>query len=190
MRRRFGPYEVLRPLSTSGMGNRFIGRPVGVKDVDRVVVIKELPAQLSGHEQVVHAFLETARLAAALDHPKIARVCDRGREGESCYFATEYIHGVDCRHLLEQARVTRRPLPLGLSIAIGLAACEALKYAHELSDAAGWPLGVIHGYISPTTVMVGFDGRIKVVDFGNPPDRITDKRLGLSPGRAASMSPE
>ena len=137
-------------------------------------------------------FLNEARLAATLHHPNIAQVYDIGVDDGDYFFAMEYVHGEDLDHLVacsanEQgvpSRWTRRSRS-----SRGL--CAGLHYAHEKVGADGKPLDIVHRDVSPSNVLVSYDGAVKLVDFGiaRAAKQPTTTRGGLK-GKIAYMSPE
>src|SRR6185503_6836542 len=106
-------------------------------------------------------FLDEARLAASLHHANIVQVHDIGQENGEYFFAMEYIHGEDLRRLLTKVAGKREQIPLAHVVSIVCAAASALHYAHEFRG-----LGIVHRDVSPANIILGYDGTVKVVDFG------------------------
>src|SRR5690606_7984019 len=109
---------------------------------------------------------DEARLAARLHHPNVVQVFDIGSQIGNYYFAMEYVHGQDVRAILSTAGRQRRRVPLGCGLSIVLGACRGLHYAHEVTDSKGRPLGIVHRDVSPSNILVTYDGCTKVLDFG------------------------
>ena len=136
-------------------------------------------------------FLDEARLAATLDQANIAQVYDIGQTGGSYFFTMEYLHGEDLRRSCARGRrgetAAAQQAP---HIVIGAAA--GLHFAHEKTGSDGRPLDIVHRDISPSNIVVTYDGGVKVVDFGIAKiaaDPELSKRYALK-GKLAYMSPE
>ena len=137
-------------------------------------------------------FLNEARLAATLHHPNIAQVYDIGVEDGDYFFAMEYVHGEDLGRLDATARramaCRSRSMPRSRS---SRACAPGLHYAHEKTGPDGKPLQIVHRDVSPSNVLVSYDGAVKLVDFGiaRGARRKPTTHGGLK-GKIAYMSPE
>ncbi|MBI3184521.1 MAG: serine/threonine protein kinase [Myxococcales bacterium] len=188
----FGPYELLAPLATGGMGQIYLARSSRAEGFQKLLVVKMMLAHHSRDEGFVQMFLDEARLAARLNHPNICHIFDLGDVAGTYYLAMEYVPGVDLRSLPKDCGEKGRPLPLPLTCRIIADAAAGLHYAHELTDDAGRPLGLVHRDISPSNVLVSFDGAVKLIDFGiaKATGRTTSTATGQLKGKFAYMSPE
>ncbi len=111
-------------------------------------------------------FMDEARLGLMLNHSNIVLVLDVGRAGNDHFIVMEYVDGVDLKQV-EQAYVDRGAMPpLEFTLLIAVEICRALSYAHNLSDAKGRPLNIVHHDINPSNVLLSLQGEVKVVDFG------------------------
>ncbi len=147
---RLGPYEILGPLGSGGMGEVYRARDVRL---EREVAIKVLPAEVAADPERLRRFEQEARAASALNHPNVVTVHDVGREGDVAYLAMELVDGDSLRSLL-----ARGPLPLKKLVAIAAQISEGLAKAHAGS--------VVHRDLKPDNVMVSSDGFVKILDFG------------------------
>ena len=188
----FGPYELLRSLATGGMGQIYLARSTRAEGFSKLLVVKLLLAEYSRDPGFVAMFLDEARIAAKLNHPNIGQIFDLGDVEGTYYLAMEYIPGVDLRTLERDCTDRGRPLPLPLACRIFADAAAGLHYAHELTDDAGHPLGVVHRDVSPSNLLVSFDGGVKLIDFGiaKAKGRSTATAAGQLKGKFAYMSPE
>ncbi len=154
-------------------------------------VIKRILPYLSHEAEFVQMFLDEARIAAQLHHENVIQLFELGKLEDSIFIAMEFVDGVDLRNVL-QAEVKRGgTIPLGIAAWIGARVCDGLHYAHNRVGLDGRPMEIIHRDISPQNVMVGYDGRVKLVDFGiakagafmerSKPGVIKGKFLYLSP---------
>ncbi|MCK6575571.1 serine/threonine protein kinase, partial [Myxococcota bacterium] len=188
----FGKYTLLRRLATGGMAEIFLARQIGVGGFEKDVVVKRLLPEHAAHPDFVSMFLDEARIAAHLTHPNIAQIFDLGQEGDDYYIAMEYVRGADLRRLCSQGIAEGNYLPLHLAIRTITEVCDALAYAHTRTDKDGRPMGIVHRDVSPTNVLVTFDGGVKLVDFGiaKAANKVSVTKVGQIKGKYGYMSPE
>lgn len=192
---RIGRYDLAFQLATGGMATVYLAAARGPGGFDKVVALKRIHPHLANDAEYVDMFLEEARLAARLSHPNICSVFDFG-EGEGGYFiAMEYLIGEPLSLVLP--RLQRSKLRFGdrhhVVISKILAdTCEGLHAAHELADAQGNLLGVVHRDVTPSNVFVAYDGGTRVVDFGIAVarDRHFETQSGRIKGKFAYLAPE
>jgi len=172
------------------MAELFLARADGIEGFTKLCAVKRILPHKAKNERFVRMFLNEARLVAGLDHPNICHVHDIGREGGEYYFAMEYVHGQDLTRILHTAphRVIR--LENALHIAIGV--CAGLHHAHEARDESGKVLDIVHRDVSPSNVLVSYQGSVKLVDFGvaKAASVISETREGVVKGKYGYMSPE
>jgi serine/threonine protein kinase len=201
---RVGRYEPIRRLAVGGMAEIFLARVpgVGIEGFEKLVVLKRILPQHALDPELLRMFLDEARLSATLTHPHVIEVYDVGAQGDAPFFSMEYVHGANVREMLRaQGRATgdaghlersSAPLPLPHAITIVAAAAEGLHYAHERLGPGGEPLGIVHRDVSPSNVLVSYDGAVKVSDFGIAKWAFQRTRTqeGTLKGKFAYMSPE
>jgi serine/threonine protein kinase/tetratricopeptide (TPR) repeat protein len=187
-----GKYEILHPLARGGMAELYLARSSGIEGFEKQVVLKKILPELAQNAEFVERFLDEARLAATLHHSNIAQVYDVGQDGGSYFFAMEYVPGEDLRALLNEVSKRNQTVPLEVAISILIGVCAGLHYAHEKVDSDGKSLGIIHRDVSPSNVVVSWDGTVKVVDFGiaKAAHRSSETETGRVRGKFAYMSPE
>jgi serine/threonine protein kinase len=182
-----GGYEVLYALKSGGMGDVLLARRRGPGGFDRLVAIKTIRAELASTPAVRAMFLDEAALLSRLSHPAVAAVHDFGEEAGMLYLVMEYVAGIPFRDLIE------RRVPPIIAAAAVIEAGRGVHAAHELRDLAGQLMGVVHRDISPDNLMLGFDGHVKVIDFGialikGRQAPVTE--FGMVKGKPPYMSPE
>src|SRR5580704_199340 len=187
-----GRYEILQQLATGPVADVLLARAKGLEGFTRHVVVKQIRPELASDERFVHAFLNEARIAASLHHQNIVQVYDIDEDHGRYYFAMEYVHGEDVRKLLLKVRELDTLVPIDQIVAIGAAASAGLHHAHEQVDANRSPLGLVHRDVSPGNILIGYDGSVKLVDFGlaKPALSSAKTRTGSIAGKAPYMSPE
>ena len=110
--KQFGRYRILKHLATGGMAEVLLATATGIEGFSRHVVIKQIDPRYSQSPTFVKMFLDEARLAASLHHNNIIQVHDIGKEGDTFFFAMEYIHGEDLRKLLTTISARKEKTPL------------------------------------------------------------------------------
>ncbi|MCX4243349.1 serine/threonine-protein kinase [Paraliomyxa miuraensis] len=200
-----GRYQIIRRLQKGGMAELYLARQLAAAPgaepaaglasspprYEKIVALKRVLPHLAEDAAFVRMFLNEARLAAGLDHGNIAHVLDFGSQGPEHYLVLEYVHGCSVLELLKEAgKHGGLSLPCALTIVHEVAA--ALHYAHDKAGPDGRPLGLVHRDVSPSNVLVSYDGEVKLVDFGiakaTAHTRVTQS--GTIKGKLAYMAPE
>jgi serine/threonine-protein kinase len=137
-------------------------------------------------------FLDEARLAATLHHQNVVQVYDIGEDSGEYFFAMEYLHGEDLRKLLGAAAKQKQNIPLAHVVAIVSAAAAGLHYAHERRASDKKKLEIVHRDVTPSNIIIGYDGSVKLLDFGIAKATMSssDTRTGTLKGKTSYMSPE
>jgi len=187
-----GRYTILGRLAGGGMADIFLARTTPVAGVERHVVLKRVKAELGRDAQLARMFLDEARLAAQLHHPNIAQVYDIGKLGDAYFFTMEYVHGADLRSIAQALAKEQRAMPIALALHVAAGALAALHHAHERVAPDGRPLCIVHRDVSPSNVMVAYEGAIKLVDFGvaKATHNSEETAAGRVKGKTTYMSPE
>jgi serine/threonine-protein kinase len=185
-------YSILAKLATGGMAELFLARNASAAGIERYVVLKRVLAQRAHDEAFVRMFLDEARLVAQLQHPNIAQVYDTGVLGDSYFFTMEYVHGETVRELIHRAGERKKDVPVGCALTITAAAAAGLHHAHERIGIDGTPLHIVHRDVSPSNLMVSYEGQIKLVDFGvaKANARTAETHSGTVKGKISYLSPE
>jgi serine/threonine protein kinase len=189
---RLGRFLLVRRLAIGGMAEIYLAHTRGIEGFEKFVVLKRILPQFAANEEFIKMFTDEARIAATLHHPNVAQVYEIGQAGGSYFFTMEYVHGEDVRNIIKQSIRSGRPIPLEHAIFIVLGTAAGLHYAHEKKTPRGEPLGIVHRDVSPSNVLVTFDGCVKLVDFGiaKAASRQVETRTGTLKGKLAYMSPE
>jgi tRNA A-37 threonylcarbamoyl transferase component Bud32 len=187
-----GKHQLLHRLAVGGMAEIYLARATGIEQFEKLLVLKRMLPQYAGDHRFIRMFLDEARLAATLSHPNIAHVYDIGGSDGHYYFTMEYVHGEDLAAVLRAGRAAARAVPIEHALAIASGVAAGLHAAHERRGDDGALLGVVHRDVSPSNVLVGYDGCVKIVDFGIAKLAAQDRktRTGGFLGKARYTSPE
>jgi serine/threonine-protein kinase len=132
----------------------------------RLCVVKQILPALAGDPRFSEMLVHEAKLAARLTHGNVVQVLDLGREQDRLFIAMEYVEGFDMSSLLSRCSRARVPLPFELALHVVREALRGLDYAHRRTGDDGAPLGIVHRDVSPSNLLLSFDGEVKVCDFG------------------------
>ena len=147
---RVGPYEIIAPLGSGGMGEVYRARDTRLA---REVALKIVTGATKLDAEWIQRFEQEAKLAGSLSHPNLVVVHDVGTEDGAPFLVTELLQGESLRERLRHGRI---PLRTVLEIATQVA--EGLAAAHVR--------GIVHRDIKPENIFVTSEGRAKVLDFG------------------------
>ncbi len=182
----FASYKLHKVLGRGGMGLVLLGEDT---NLNRLVALKFLPAELTDDPENIRRFQNEARAASNVSHQNVAHIYDFKEFEGRCFLVMEYVPGLSLREIIKQKAVDPK---LAFEIALQIAA--ALSAAHKS--------GIIHRDIKPENIIVKEDGLIKVLDFGLAKsidfDDFEDEfaasaiktEQGLIMGTTAYMSPE
>jgi serine/threonine-protein kinase len=146
-----GRYKVIRKLGAGGMANVYLAED---QELGRRVAIKILNDRHANDEQFVERFRREAKNAAALSHPNVVSIYDRGDAEGTYYIAMEFLDGRSLKELI----VSRGPAPVNVAVEYARQILSALRFAHRH--------GIVHRDIKPHNALVDSEGRVKVTDFG------------------------
>ncbi len=189
---RFGRYHLLQKLAVGGMGEVWLARVHGDSNDEAPLVVKKLLSHLKEDQEFVNMFFDEARIAAALDHPNIASIEDLGEVDGDYFIAMEFVNGMSFGDVVNAALEAGTDMPVALKCRVVAEAAAALDFAHKAKTEAGVPLELIHRDVSPQNIMVGYDGSVKLIDFGvaRAANKLTRTATGIIKGKYAYMSPE
>src|SRR5258708_1022029 len=147
------------------MAEVFLAQQRGLEGFDRRVAVKRILPHLADSPEFLKMFLGEAKLAAQLGHPNIVHIYEFGKVDNDYFIAMEFVDGVHAGQLWKLGEQTERMSPT-LIARIGADAATALHYAHELRNASGKPLGLVHRDVSPANTMLSYDGPVQLCHLG------------------------
>ena len=172
-------FELEKILGRGGMGEVWRARQLSL---NRTVAVKLLPTRLASDREFVARFDKEATALAALSHPHIIQIIDRGHHGEHYYFVMEFVPGRSARELLNTGRAAPE-----VALRIALQTAQAIGHAHEQA--------IVHRDLKPENILVDERGNVKVADFGLAGMRTADGSYDLTASSVAMgtvnyMAPE
>ena len=188
----FGKYYLLERINVGGMAEVFKAKTFGVEGFERLLAVKRILPNIAEDEEFISMFIDEAKIAVQLQHANIAQIFDLGKVDGSFFIALEYVHGRDLRSIFDRMRSRGDSLPVSMACYVMMQVCEGLDYAHNKRDAQGRQLYLIHRDISPQNVLIGYEGEVKLIDFGiaKAAGKASTTQAGILKGKFGYMSPE
>jgi serine/threonine protein kinase len=190
---RLDRYELLCPVAQGGMASVWVARLRGKHGFEKLVAIKTILPHYAAEPRFRRMFLDEARIASAIEHVNIGQILDLGEQHSVLYLVMEWIDGDSLSKLERAIEKKDVALPIGLMLRVLSDVLSGLHAAHELCDAHGQPLGVVHRDVSPQNILISSKGQVKLIDFGvaKARDRLADEtHSGVFKGKIHYMSPE
>jgi serine/threonine-protein kinase len=193
---KIGRYQLCFELASGGMASVYLARAEGAPGFQKLVALKRIHPHLADEKDYVEMFLDEARIASRITHANVCSVFDFGEADGEYFIAMEYLVGEPLSRVhrrvvanADQRASTLLPARMARVIA---QACEGLHAAHELQDADGESLHVVHRDVSAENLFVTYDGATQVVDFGiaHARQRVHHTEAGQVKGTFPYMAPE
>jgi len=189
----FGRFDILGRLAIGGMAEIFLAREQGPGRGTRCVVLKRILPHVSTDPRFVEMFLHEAELAMNLTHPNLCAIYEFGERDREYFIAMEWVQGVSITQI-HKALFDRHAqgIPHQLVARMAAEVADALEFAHHARDGEGKPLKLVHRDVTPDNIMVSFDGKVKLLDFGvaKAATQRQKTEAGMLKGKFAYMSPE
>jgi serine/threonine protein kinase len=190
---RLGRYEIIAHLANGGMGRVSLGRAIGPGGFERHVILKTLDLAETSDDEATAMFLDEARLLGMLHHQHVATIHEVATdEDDKLFLVLEYVHGHTAHDIWECALDHGVELPLDFTITVVIAAAAGLHYAHTRRAPDGKQLKIVHRDVTLSNLMIGYDGSVKVIDFGIAKAAVRGARTqaGYVKGKVGYMAPE
>ena len=189
---RFGRYELLERLAIGGMAELYRAVLNGPYGFRKVLALKKILPYLNEDARFRNMFLHESWLMAALNHRNLVQVFELGEENGELYLCLELVDGCDLSQIIAHCRQENRPIDPALAAWMALEICCGLDYVHQLKDAEGKPLRIIHRDVNPQNVLLSQEGDVKLGDFGIAKSIIRQGQTqqGQVRGKLEYLSPE
>ena len=159
-------YVMVRQIAEGGMGVVYEAQQLGAGQFKKTVAVKLIREEYSAIPEFQKNFIGEARLVADLIHTNIVQTYHLGHIGEQYFMVMEYVGGHNIEQFLERHRKLGRTVPLDIAVFIVSRVARGLAYAHQKRDRDGQPLNIVHRDIGPKNILMGFEGDVKLTDFG------------------------
>jgi serine/threonine protein kinase len=148
------------------MAEVFLGMQEGMGGFEKLVVIKRIFQHYCEDERFLQMFMDEARLAASIRHPNVVEILDIDRDATGFFIVMEYLSGETLGYVIPTLQSQERLPPPHLVCRIGASIAAGLHQAHTAHDATGAPQPVVHRDVTPSNVIVCYNGVVKLLDFG------------------------
>lgn len=188
----FGKYFLLEKIATGGMAEIYKAMYRAGGDFEKTLVIKRILPHLATDEEFVSMFRDEAKLTVRLSHANVVQVFDFGRHGDDHFLAMEYVQGQNLRQVMRRCQELGATVPIPFALYCCMEVCKGLQYAHTRKDENDQPMGIIHRDITPSNILLSYDGEVKIADFGiaKAVSRHSGTQAGMIKGKASYLSPE
>ncbi len=186
-------YELVYPIARGGMARVWVAKLRGKHGFEKMVALKTILPTFANDQRFRRMFLDEAKIAASIEHVNVAQILDLGEQAGQLYLVMEWVDGDSLQELDRAAERAGDSLPIPVLIRVIADVCAGLHAAHELADARGRTLNVVHRDVSPQNVLISSKGVVKVIDFGVVKARrrtAEETTTGTIKGKLQYMSPE
>ncbi|MBN2207527.1 MAG: protein kinase [Candidatus Aminicenantes bacterium] len=159
----FGRYVLVEKLGYDGIAETFKAKRAEGRE-GRFCVLKRIRLQFR-KENVMAVFLEEARQLARLSHPNIVSLLDFGKLNEYGFLVFDYVEGPSLGAVLNAFKARKQTMAFPLMAAVGVQVCRGLEAAYATPGPGGIPLGIIHGNITPSNILLSAQGEVLLTDF-------------------------
>src|SRR5580692_10593717 len=159
-------YEITQKLAEGGMGIVYEAVQHGAGHFRKVVALKIIREEFSAIPEFQKNFIGEARLVADLIHTNIVQTYHLGQIGGQYFMVMEYVGGQNIEQFLDKHRQMNKQVPVDLAAFIVSRVARGLTYAHQKRDRDGHHLNIVHRDIGPKNVLMGYEGDVKLTDFG------------------------
>jgi len=189
---RIGRYQILEYIASGGTALVYLATLCGLHSLSKRVIVKQLHPKWRDHPSMHDLLMDEGRLISRLHHPNIVQVFEMGEYQGLPFLVMEYVPGVTLMDYSHGYLMHGQKIPLNRAIHIILELLRALIYVHDYGIDSANCHRTIHRDISPSNILIGFQGDIKLIDFGISKGQHRSDHTVLNElrGTIAYMSPE
>ena len=186
-------YELVYPVARGGMARVWVAKLRGKHGFEKMVALKTILPTFAEDQRFRRMFLDEAKIASGIEHVNVAQILDLGEQAGQLYLVMEWVDGDSLQELDRAAEKAGGALPIPVLVRVLADACSGLHAAHELADAHGKTLNVVHRDVSPQNILISAKGVVKLIDFGVVKARrraAEETTTGTVKGKLHYMAPE
>lgn len=185
-------FELLAEIAVGATATIELCRVVDGRLGGELVAVKRLHTHIAEDPQFMDMFRDEVWMTAALKHPHVVEVVGWGQDARGPWFAVEFVRGVSLQRLMKTVFETGERFTERMVVYLARTVCDGLAEAHALRASDGSHLNLVHRDLTPGNILLGFDGHVKITDFGlaKAKQRLTKTLTGLLKGQPQYMSPE
>ena len=185
-------FKIIREIAIGGMGEIYLAEQIGSETFRKTVAIKVIKESLVSDQDTMKMFVGEAKLVADLIHENIVQVYNFEKIEDDYYLIMEYADGPNLESFMNRHRFMNRHVPVDIAAFIISRVARGLAYIHNKRDKKGDRLKIVHRDISPSNIIMTYQGGVKLIDFGIAKAlhmKLPDEREILM-GKYPYMSPE
>jgi TonB family protein len=171
-REKFGKFVLLEEIDSSGVGSEFRAAKLGATGLEKIVTVVRLNPALASHPELAKGLMDQVKFAAQLQNPNILKIHGIGKVESAYYISYEFLEGKTLRTIFQRCRQEGFPLSTDHALLIASKICSALEYAHGRKADNGQRYA--HGDVTPSNVLVSYEGEVRIRGFGHAPSRIRE----------------
>lgn len=188
-------YTLIKKIASGGMAEVYLAQERGAQNSEKFIAIKKILSNYSTNPDYKKMFIDEGIVGCQLIHPNICQVSPLIEIEPHLYIPMEFIAGKNLLQITKRHRQLKGNTPFQIPLALFIIneVLKGLDYAHnKIDDRNGNHLNIIHRDMSPSNIMVSYQGSIKVIDFGVVKSKIRDEetQTGIIKGKFTYMSPE
>lgn len=188
----FGRYTLIEKIASGGTAEVYRAVLHAGEGLTKIVAIKRLLPSWRESTELEGLIVDEGKVLSLLQHGAIAQVMELGRIEGTPFLAMEYVDGIDCARLLSELIREKEPFPIQYALYIIGQVLLALEFAHHMTDLNGQMLGIVHRDVSPSNILLAWNGEVKLTDFGIAKGlhRSHQTQTGQLRGKYSYMAPE
>jgi TonB family protein len=184
---KFGKFVLLEEVEASGLGTEYRAAKLSPTGLEKIVTVLRVRPNLSANAETVKSLMDQVKFAAQLQNPNIVKLFGIGKVDASFYISHEFIEGKSLQAVFNRGKQEGFPFSVDHALLIVSKVCAALEYAHARKTEGG--VRYFHGMITPSNVIVSYEGEVRTRGFGYWPARVREAG-GLTEEEMQYLAPE